>query len=217
MMNLREVNRRLGNERGSASVEVVLFAMPLFIPLIMLASHVASVSASKIEISHLARTSLRAFVTASSTPLGHARVQQVLQVAYVSGRGSRFWNENLTSGSGNSGGNAITSEPTSHSRFESGAALPARFSYLIECRKIPCIQPLNRVRFTLEDRLTGAKVAASLITDQWIQAEPGYVPSEFSPLGVRDVADLEEQLAPFFDAKELIDQAREILQSFPSR
>jgi len=51
-----DVLKWLREDRGSASVEMVTLAIPLFIALIMLASHVTAVSASKIEISHLART-----------------------------------------------------------------------------------------------------------------------------------------------------------------
>ena len=190
-----DVLKWLREDRGSASVEMVTLAIPLFIALIMLASHVTAVSASKIEISHLARTALRAFVTASSTPLGHARVQQVLQSDDAASTQSWALDSD--------GGGALIGE--------------GRISYFIECRRIPCIQPSNRVRITLEDRLLGTRVAASLTTDQWIQGEPGYMPREDRILGLRDVADLEERIAPFLDAKDVIDQAREILSTLPSR
>ena len=186
--------RLLREERGSASVEMVTLAIPLFVALIMLASHVTAVSASKIEISHLARTALRSFVTASSTPLGHARVQQVLHYSDGTGRHS-----------------SLLGPDTDSSSLGRG-----RFSYFIECRRTPCIQPSNHVRITLEDLLIGTKVAASLTTDQWIQGEPGYVPREERILGFRDVADVEETVAPLLDAKELIDQVREILRSLVS-
>jgi len=190
-----DVLKWLREDRGSASVEMVTLAIPLFIALVMLASHVTVVSASKIEISHLARTALRAFVTASSTPLGHARVQQVLQSDDAAFTQSWALDSD--------GGGALVGE--------------GRISYFIECHRIPCIQPSNRVRITLEDRLLGTRVAASLTTDQWIQGEPGYMPREDRILGLRDVADLEERIAPFLDAKDVIDQAREILSTLPSR
>lgn len=186
--------RLLRDERGSASVEMVTLAIPLFVALIMLASHVTAVSASKIEISHLARTALRSFVTASSTPLGHARVQQVLH-----------YSDGTSNQSGLLGPDTTISDPEQ-----------ARFSYLIECRRIPCIQPSNRVRIILEDRRVRTRVTASLTTDQWIQGEPGYVPREERILGFRDVADVEERVAPLLDAKELIEEVREILRSMTS-
>ena len=195
--DFKQILRRiLKEERGSASVEMVIFAMPLFIPLILLASHAASVSSSKIEISHLARTSLRAFVSAPSTPLGHARIQQVLLVAEGRDMQARDIGLNLSSPHGTG----------------------SRFSYRLECRNLPCIQPSNRVRITIEDRKVGTSVAATLNTDQWIQGEPGYQSTHSRPVvGHHDVVELEEKIAPFLDAKELIDQAREILGSLPGR
>jgi hypothetical protein len=69
----------LQDEKGSASTEFVVFLIPLFIPLILLASHLFEISHSKIESGALARTAIRAFVTAESTQLGHARIRQVLE------------------------------------------------------------------------------------------------------------------------------------------
>jgi hypothetical protein len=43
------------------------------------------------------------------------------------------------------------------------------------------------------------------------------MPREDRILGLRDVADLEERIAPLLDAKDLIDKAREILSTLPSR
>lgn len=184
----------LHEDKGSATVEVVIFALPLFIPLIMLASHVTSVSASKIESSHLARTALRAFVSAPSTTLGHARVQQVLQVS-TEGY-SRDWSQTITA--------------------TGGSLNLGRYSYRIECRNLPCIQPLNRVRLTIADQLLGTQVAASMRTDQWIQSELGFRPDQGKGFfGHRDLADVEESLAPFLDAKEMIDQVRDVLSGSP--
>lgn len=189
----RNLRSFLREERGSATVEVVIFALPLFIPLIMLASHVTGVSASKIESSHLARTALRAFVSAPSTTLGHARVQQVLRVS-TEGYSNDWAQGNTGNGSLNVG----------------------RYAYRVECRNLPCIQPSNRVRLTIADKLLGTQVAASINTDQWIQSELGFRPdSNNGFFGHRDIADIEESLAPFLDAKDVIDQAREVLQGSP--
>ena len=85
MKSIRSLYRALKesarDEGGSASVELIVFAIPLFVPLILLASQVTVVSASKVEMAHLARTSLRAFATAENTTLGHARIRQVLDLA----------------------------------------------------------------------------------------------------------------------------------------
>lgn len=183
----------LREDRGSATVEVVIFALPLFIPLIMLASHVTGLSASKIESSHLARTALRAFVSAPSTTLGHARVQQILQISTAG------YSTNWSVGSAGD-----------------GSVHAGRYAYRVECRNLPCIQPMNRVRLSIIDKQLGTQVAASMSTDQWIQAESGFRPDSSGGLfGHRDVADLEETLAPFFDAKDVLDQVQDVLQGSP--
>jgi hypothetical protein len=198
--------KQLIDEEGSASVELVIFAMPLFIPLLMLASHALALSASKIETSHLARTALRAFVSAPSTPLGHARVQQVLMVAErqldvgydarTRVKGSIF-------------------DSVDFPRFTTGSS---RMTYLIECRRQPCIQPSNRVRITLKDHITGVEVVATLHTDQWIQGEAGFTPDESGGLfGYRDIAEIEEEIAPILELKDFVDQGRELLDVITKR
>jgi hypothetical protein len=201
--------RLLREEDGSASVELVIFAMPLFIPLLMLASHAMALSSSKIETSHLARTALRAFVTAPSTPLGHARVQQVLQVSEAS--------SSVPSGQFQENGLRLprySSSSTSSTRLNS----TQRYTYLIECRRQPCIQPSNRIRITIRDERLGVDVAATLYTDQWIQGEPGFTAEERNLVfGYRDVADIEEEISPLIEAKEFVDQIREVLNALPGR
>jgi hypothetical protein len=121
----------LYDEKGSASTEFVVFLIPLFIPLILLTSHLFQISHSKIESGSLARTAIRAFVTAESTQLGHARIRQVLENS-------------------------------------------KNYHYEVECEKIPCIQPMNRIRLTLHDLESNVKVATALGVDKWIVAEKGY-------------------------------------------
>ena len=80
-MTLRSLVRRmkhLQGERGSASTEFVLWVIPLFLPLIILIGQVSEISSSKIETLQLARTALRAFVSAPDTSTGHLRIKQVL-------------------------------------------------------------------------------------------------------------------------------------------
>ena len=66
------------SERGSASAEFVLWVIPLFLPLIILIGQVSEIGSAKIESMQLARTALRAFVSAPNTSTGHLRVRQVL-------------------------------------------------------------------------------------------------------------------------------------------
>jgi hypothetical protein len=81
LMTLRSLIRgmkHLQGERGSASAEFVLWVIPLFLPLIILIGQVSEISSSKIETLQLARTALRAFVSAPDTSTGHLRIKQVL-------------------------------------------------------------------------------------------------------------------------------------------
>jgi hypothetical protein len=81
LMTLRSLirgMRHLQGERGSASAEFVLWVIPLFLPLIILIGQVSEISTSKIETLQLARTALRAFVSAPDTSTGHLRIKQVL-------------------------------------------------------------------------------------------------------------------------------------------
>jgi hypothetical protein len=198
--------KQLIDEEGSASVELVIFAMPLFIPLLMLASHAMALSASKIETSHLARTALRAFVSAPSTPLGHARVQQVLMVA------ERQLDVGYDARTRVKGSNF---DSVDFSRFTTGSS---RITYLIECRRQPCIQPSNRVRITVKDHTTGVEVVATLHTDQWIQGEAGFTPDESGGLlGYQDIADIEEEIAPILEVRDFLDQSRELLDVISKR
>ncbi len=180
---LRRSMRLFRDETGSASVELVVFALPLFVPLILLATHLTTVSASKIELSHLARTSLRAFSSAESTSLGHARINQVLKLAESNQR-------NLES---------------------SGLSQLDRFSYRIECQRTPCIQPLNRLRLTLADKSVGSEITVTTSTDQWIEAESGFNyqdPELF--FGYRDITDFNERFSPILEAADVVDQVRDL-------
>jgi hypothetical protein len=166
------------NEKGSATSEFVLLVLPLFLPVILLVTFVSSTAQSKLETGQIARTAIRAFITAPSTVLGHARVEQVL---------------------------STYSEP--------GGA--KRFRYQIECQYRPCIQPMNRIRLTIEDINRGVRVSTGINVDKWIVAETGFVTSNEKLLfGFRDGVEIEEKLSPFLDVlevKELIDDVREIL------
>ena len=188
------------DEKGSASVELVVFAIPLCVPLILLASHLTAVSASKVELAHLARTSLRAFATAESTTLGHARIRQVIE---TSARGTKHETFNSS---------AVQPSQDPDPFFTEGTRPDSTYSYLIECEKLPCIQPLNRLKLTLRNDAIGTEIVVTASTDTWIEAEQGYQPQDRNLLlGYRDVADLEQDLSPILEAKDLIGQVRDLI------
>jgi hypothetical protein len=68
------------SESGSASVEFVLLAIPLFLPIILFLNHFATLSNSELVIRTLVRESLRAYVTSPNNEVAPNRAWQVLSV-----------------------------------------------------------------------------------------------------------------------------------------
>lgn len=66
------------DDEGSAVVEFVLIAVPLFLPALLFFSTLQTAVRTEIDLANLARQSLRAFVTAETFNEGHQRVRFVL-------------------------------------------------------------------------------------------------------------------------------------------
>lgn len=66
------------NESGGASVEFVLLAIPLFIPILIFLNQFSSLSYSELTTRALVRESLRAYVTSDNPFVASSRAQQVL-------------------------------------------------------------------------------------------------------------------------------------------
>ena len=109
----------LDNE-GSAVVEFVLIAAPLFIPALIFFLSLHNAARSEMDLSNLARQSLRVFVTAENLSQGHERVQFVL---------NRFIELEATVGSSQSSN--------------------GRFTYNISCGAEKCLTPGTLVRIEL--------------------------------------------------------------------
>ena len=75
-----KVRNRLRDDTGSAIVEFVALAIPLFIPIFMYLNHFASVSGNEEIARVLAREGLRAYVASDSDHAGRAVSAQVLSV-----------------------------------------------------------------------------------------------------------------------------------------
>lgn len=69
------------NEDGSASVEFVVLALPLFIPLIIFLQQFAGVSAEESFARTLAREGARAYVSSSSTQSAEEMMNKVIIAA----------------------------------------------------------------------------------------------------------------------------------------
>ena len=66
------------NENGSASLEFIILAIPLFIPLALYLSSVNGNSQELQTLNNAARQSARAFVTSSTEELAPVRAEEVL-------------------------------------------------------------------------------------------------------------------------------------------
>ena len=133
------------DEEGSAIAEFVLIATPLFIPALLFFLAMHSTATQEMNISHLARQAVRAFVTAESLQLGHQRVKFILD-RYSE---LEFENSQSTSGKG-------------HLRTESGQSASGQsapessqskrhygFTYNISCSAEKCLTPGSLVEIKL--------------------------------------------------------------------
>jgi hypothetical protein len=75
---LSKYMKSMKNERGSASVEFVLLALPLFIPIFIFLNQFSNLSSQEMALQTLARESVRAFIESDSDQSGGALVRQVI-------------------------------------------------------------------------------------------------------------------------------------------
>lgn len=79
--HIRHILRRLVNdEKGSAIVEFVVLAIPLFIPIIIYLASFASLSGNEVIVRTLAREALRAYVASENDHAGREVSAQALAV-----------------------------------------------------------------------------------------------------------------------------------------
>jgi len=72
------IARSYAAENGSAIVEFLLLAIPLFVPLSLFLASINSASSLNIQAKNLARQAVRAYVTSPSIELAINRVQKIV-------------------------------------------------------------------------------------------------------------------------------------------
>ena len=77
---LQRAKESMQRDEGSASVEFVVLALPLFIPIFIFLGQFAAVSSHEMAMQTLARESLRSFIESSSDESGEALIRQVIEV-----------------------------------------------------------------------------------------------------------------------------------------
>jgi len=70
----------VSEERGSASVEFVVLALPLFIPIFIFLGQFSALSSHEMAMQTLARESLRAFVESKNDESGGVLINEVINV-----------------------------------------------------------------------------------------------------------------------------------------
>lgn len=110
------------DERGSATSEFILIALPLFVPALLFFVSISQVSRAEMEASMLAREALKAFVSSENDAEAHSRTRLLLSQYSQLGASDR---ESISSG------NSLSDQ------------------YSISCSASPCIQPGAQVELTL--------------------------------------------------------------------
>lgn len=110
------------DERGSATSEFILIALPLFIPALLFFVSISQVSRAEMEASMLAREALKAFVSSDNDAEAHLRTRLLL---------SQY------------------SELTASERKTRSSLNSLSERYSISCSTYPCIQPGTQVELTL--------------------------------------------------------------------
>lgn len=70
----------IGRQDGSASIEFVVLALPLFIPIFIFLGQFSNVSSHETVMQTLARESLRSYIESSDGESGEALIRQVIEV-----------------------------------------------------------------------------------------------------------------------------------------
>lgn len=152
-------------QRGSATSEFVLLALPLFVPALIFFVSISQVSRAEMEGSMLAREALKAFTTGQDDREGHLRVRLLLnQYGELSTRGANLGssrqsgvanNDNFNSSQGNSNpGNSDPGNSNQTNSKEAGSrnsepSRSSRIEYSLRCSTSPCIMPGAEVEITL--------------------------------------------------------------------
>jgi Flp pilus assembly protein TadG len=74
------ISNSLRRQEGSASVEFIVLALPLFIPILIFLGQFSSVNSHEMALQTLARESLRSYIESSNDESGEALIREVIEV-----------------------------------------------------------------------------------------------------------------------------------------
>jgi len=145
-----------GDERGSATLEFIILAIPLFIPM---ALYLSSVNANTRELQQLhnaARQSARAFVTSPTEELASVRAEEVISV----------FRDQIGSG-GQSSTSESKSSTSKNKSSTSGSTREASIEISIRCESTPCLTPNSKVTVIVKNQKSGLSARDTQIVDSW--------------------------------------------------
>ena len=74
------ISNSLSRQEGSASVEFIVLALPLFIPILVFLGQFSSVNSHEMVLQTLARESLRSYIESRNDEAGEALIREVIEV-----------------------------------------------------------------------------------------------------------------------------------------
>lgn len=74
------ISNSLRRQEGSASVEFIVLALPLFIPILVFLGQFSSVNSHEMVLQTLARESLRSYIESRNDEAGEALIREVIEV-----------------------------------------------------------------------------------------------------------------------------------------
>jgi len=77
---MRVATNAVQREEGSASVEFVLLALPLFIPILIFLGQFSAISSHEMVLQTLTRESLRSYIESNNDKSGEELIRQVIEV-----------------------------------------------------------------------------------------------------------------------------------------
>lgn len=146
---LRKISILKSDQNGSAVVEFVLIATPLFIPAILFFNAMQNSAKEEMNTSYIARQAVRAFATAPDQSIGNMRIRRLLDEF------TKLENKGLYNGNTKNG-----------------------FSYEISCSTEDCFTPgtlielklfreIPEVNGLIESRNRNASTVARTYVDKW--------------------------------------------------
>ncbi len=135
---MKAIRDLLRDERGSATIEFIMIAIPLFIPLAIYLTSINAQSQSGINLHNLARQAARAYVTSPSSELALPRANTVVGI-YQS--------------------QILAKASSSHPR--------AIIDLSVACSANPCLTPESRVTVTVTLIGSRESASDTQIVDAW--------------------------------------------------